>query len=78
MGEILIMTEKDMEIQKLRSELGRVKKALKVAEEKCTIAKDDLYKAVKYECRCSLCKKLSECDRVETPDYGCFIWGKED
>lgn len=75
---MLIMTEKDMEIQKLRSELGRVKKALKIAEEKYTIAKDDLYKAVKYECRCSLCKKLPECDQVETPDYGCFIWKKED
>lgn len=72
------MTEKDLEIQKLRSELGRVKKALKIAEEKCAIAKNDLYKAVKYDCKCSLCKKSLECDQVETLDYECFIWKKED
>ncbi len=71
------MTEKDLEIQKLRSELGRVKKALKIAVEECETAKMDLYKAVKYDCRCSLCKKLPDCDQAETTDYGCFIWKKE-
>lgn len=84
------MTEKDMELQELRQQVCRLKEEigqyqdglnwtrdrLVECEHKLDICKSDLYKAVVYDCRCSLCANLKDCAKFDDDiaQYDCFIW----
>ena len=77
------MTEKDLEVQELRQKIDRMncyidyaKKRIKQLESDLDVAKSDLYKAVVYDCKCSLCARCDECcdeNMTET----CFLWKRE-
>lgn len=87
------MTEKDMELQELRAEIAGLKNdigqyqdglkwtrdKLMDCERKLDVCKSDLYKAVVYDCRCSLCAKMAECVKSdnESVQYDCFMWRYE-
>ena len=87
------MTEKDLEIQELKAEikelrtkLGQYQEGLNWTRDRLVetdnmldVCKSDLYKAVVYDCRCSLCAKMSNCVKSdnELTQYNCFKWRRE-
>lgn len=87
------MTEKDVELQELRDKVRQLKEELSQyqdglnwtrdklidCERKLDICKSDLYKAVVYDCCCSLCAKMPECVKSdnEITQYDCFMWRYE-
>lgn len=70
------MTEKDLEIQKLRRELLEARKAINQYKNLLRVLKSDLYKAVVYDCKCSLCAEVENCCR-ERIEENCFVWKKK-
>lgn len=70
------MTEKDLEIQRLRRELLEARKTINQYKNLLRVLKSDLYKAVEYDCKCSLCAEVENCCR-EKMEEGCFVWKKE-
>ena len=84
------MTEKDLEIQdlrrayaKIKEEVGQYQSANKWLKDKLIeteterdIARSDLYKAVVYDCKCSLCGVYETCTK-QAIEEGCFIWKKD-
>lgn len=86
------MTEKDLEIQELRRELAKTKREfsecqyatkwlrdkIEATELERDVARSDLYKAVIYDCKCSLCGKYEICEDIEIGDKeSCFVWKKD-
>lgn len=84
------MTEKDLELQdlrrahaKIKEELAQYQSANKWLRDKLTeierernVARSDLYKAVTYDCKCSLCRDYESCVRLNMEE-GCFVWKKD-
>lgn len=77
------MTEKDLEVQELRQKIDRMncyidyaKKRIKQLESDLDVAKSDLYKAVVYDCKCSLCGVYESCSKLDMEE-GCFVWKKD-
>ena len=58
-----VMTEKDLELQDLKKAYANV-------------ARSDLYKAVVYDCKCSLCGVYESCSKLDMEE-GCFVWKKD-
>lgn len=70
------MTEKDLELQRLGQNLSKAKRELREKNELIKILKSDLYKAVIYDCKCSLCMKVDFCENEKITE-NCFVWKKE-
>lgn len=85
-----VMTEKDLELQDLKRAYAKIKEELAQCqsankwmrdrlvevETERDVARSDLYKAVVYDCKCSLCGVYESCSKVDMEE-GCFIWKKD-